>query len=299
MRTYQIVLIVFVSVIILISLIYSSRVFIKSIPHQTLEIFQYKNGCLTEDGRFVGNHMGPKRNSLVIIEHGNNVPYFFTSDDVTKGHAEKLSGNCSNGRGPEDPRVFTLKGKEYILYCDNVIEDGQIKLRMFFSKIGDLQQRKQIELEGIQQANCEKNWSPWVINDKLYVSYFISPSHRVYQVDIDTGYGKFISKTTNPKARKLFGGTNAISYNGKMLGIAHIKLFTPFLKYLSVFYEFENKYPYSVIRIGKPFCFEKLPWCEFVTKLGINNDGKLVISYGRNDTESIIAIVDPKNIPWS
>lgn len=280
--------------IVLIVVLYLSRfVRYSKMQHTFLLKMPYKNGYWTDSGIFVGNLL-TDRNYLVKVSGNSTVKY--TSEKVS---GNPISGKCSNGLGSEDPRPFTLNGVDYVLYCDNFVEDGDVVLRLFVSPLENMDSRVMLRLDNTPLSRCEKNWTPWVIGDRLYISYFLLPRHRVYEIDLRTGTGYQVSDTTDESFPKLFGGTNAIPFQGKMVGVAHIKSFSPFLKYLSVFYEFSAQFPYEMLRVSEPFCFEYIPWCEFVISLRYDENTKqFLVSYGKNDTESRLVSVDPGSIKW-
>jgi hypothetical protein len=277
------------------------------IPHEKFETLRYKNGALLPDGKtFIGNH-GPfagknkgHRNSIAIIKDG--IETRWTSKHITNNTLSKLHW-CHNGKGPEDPRYVEFNGEMYILYFDGVQINGELKSRIFISKISDMSNRFAIALKGVKLNACEKNWTPWVLDGKLYISYTLTPTHTVYQLDPSTGVGTHVA-TTSFSFRPISGGSSALPHDGKMIGIGHYK--DPGLSkhmnafYKSVFYEFEDHYPYSILRVSNPFVFNKKHWCEFVTELSYDKSiKKFRINYGVNDITSMLAFVDPFDIPWN
>ena len=255
----------------------------------------YKNSMIIDDDIHIYNILTKDKN-IIRLKKDNIVQDITT--DVSKLLCKKnLPGWCNNMKGPEDPRICKFKNINYIFFCDNVC-DPEICLRMFLApiySINHIGSKKMIKIRDMKLSKCEKNWTPWTTNDRLYISYMLSPKHIVYELNPETGETNRVSETEYTSGIKLSGGTNAVEFEGKMIGLAHIKRFVPFPKYFSVFYTFSNTYPFEILKIGKPFCFQRYVWCEFPTYLKYDN-GKFFIWYGKNDNRSILISIDRKDI---
>lgn len=90
-------------------------------------------------------------------------------------HGEKLL------KGPEDPRLFYLKDDIYILIND-LTKDS--KRHMFVGKVDlkTLKYDKPIELCESLSTRFEKNWGPFIYEDKLHMIYDINPL-KVFELE--------------------------------------------------------------------------------------------------------------------
>jgi predicted GH43/DUF377 family glycosyl hydrolase len=214
--------------------------------------------------------------------------------------------------GPEDPRIVTLldskNPREFVFFSCDFKEQGVWKIGTFFSPLHDWSARKLLLLPDIQARKWEKNWTPWVKENKLYISYTLAPKHRVYELNPVSGQLSFVSETEGAYKKSISGGTNAIVYRDVMLGIAHVRetvkwsgLVLPNMvnsKYLMMFYEFEQTMPFKMRRVSRSFCFNHLPRVEFPVGLVEMADGRLMVSYGESDVQTKVVVVEYKNIPW-
>ena len=92
-------------------------------------------------------------------------------------HGDKLL------KGPEDPRLFYLKDDIYILIND--LTDSS-KRHMFVGKVDlkTLEYAEPIELCESLSTRFEKNWGPFIHEDKLHMVYDINPL-KVFEIEDD------------------------------------------------------------------------------------------------------------------
>ena len=197
-----------------------------------------------------------------------------------------FSGNRLS-RGPEDPRFISIGSSSYILYND-VYED---KTAMF---LYNLTTQMETKLQYSQANSVEKNWSPFVHNNQLYVSYFIDP-HIVLKVDVESGMCEKVVENPQVGSLKICGGTPAIYIEqlNAYLGIGHVYTSGAlkwFRNYYCVAYIFEAEYPFNMRHVGALFRFFRHTTfirsrIEFPVGLELQGNS-LLISVGVDDIHS-------------
>ena len=92
-------------------------------------------------------------------------------------HGDKLL------KGPEDPRLFYLRDDIYIL-INNLTEES--KRHMFIGKVDlkTLEYSEPIELCESLSTRFEKNWGPFIYEDKLHMIYDINPL-KIFELEDD------------------------------------------------------------------------------------------------------------------
>lgn len=155
--------------------------------------------------------------------------------------------------GPEDPRIIELNNEIILIYND--IIDGCIKLCLY-----NLNSKNNKILEYDEASKIEKNWSPFIYNNELYVSQHINP-HIILKVDIDTGKcDKVYSNEKYEYKYKIYGGTPSILFEQLdfYFGIAHTNTLG-FLghkrNYYCIGYLFNSKPPFNLIKVSELFTF--------------------------------------------
>ena len=134
----------------------------------------------------------------------------------------------------------------------------------------------------------EKNWTPHVINDRLFIIYCLSPT-TVYEyrdgklyLQFKAGEGDYNFDTR--------GGTQLVPWNGFYIGVAHDALISIDKRYYCHrFLAFDQNL--NVIDIGEPFFIQKRG-TEFACGLARSGDD-LILSYGVSDRVSAYCILPP------
>lgn len=146
----------------------------------------------------------------------------------------------------------------------------------------------------------EKNWMPFVRENKLYFVYSVNP-HVVLHCDTETGQCTEAAVTHyDPKTVPTYfrGGSPCLllKKDNHYLAVAHARHSIAGVKfiYTSVFYLFESEPPFSISAISPEFFldddfqvyrFQQI--IQFVAGLVKNDDdGRLYISYGVQDCKS-------------
>ena len=165
----------------------------------------------------------------------------------------------------------------------------------------DFSNNKKWRLKYDKITRLEKNWSPFVYNDELYLSYKLSP-HTVLKCDINTGIctEMYVSKSKLPSNAR--GSSQIIPWKNKYIGIAHTTITTGMMERTYVHYIFimnENP-PFEIVNSSIPFTFPKYfnDWrdkIQFCCGLFIK-DKYFYMSYGVADCVSFLLKVNENEI---
>jgi hypothetical protein len=157
--------------------------------------------------------------------------------------------------GPEDARVFEYQSEVWIIF--NMLTQLYGRQMHLYNVTKALAKQPtepiRLELSGLPTRPVEKNWTPYVLNDKLYFIYQFVPL-IILEADVNKGGCKCIYSENNKTAMPHFrGGTVAL----EMLGSPTPKVFG----YLHTSIPFPPEKPNFYDR-------QKLPWpariCFFV-----------------------------------
>lgn len=224
----------------------------------------------------------------------------------------------------EDGRLITNKDKLYIIYNDHVEPMDSLQRRVFMAEIyleGDkfLIKNKNyfLEFEGENPKRMEKNWIPFVNDERLYLSYAINP-HRIL-VPKD-GFNSCDTLTSTEKKiswkwGELRGGTPAFPVGNEYLALFHSSKDMSSVQskgkrmphYFMGAYTFSAEYPFHITKISRePLIkndFYKEPISPYwspklvVFPCGyIIDDEYIWVSYGRADLECYIAKINRKKL---
>jgi hypothetical protein len=134
----------------------------------------------------------------------------------------------------EDPHGFTFNGRSYALantYFWTYIDDASCNMTLV-----DLDTLTAFPLYLPTAAKCEKNWSPFVINGALLITYQISPNHVVLRCEIEktnpgcelayssaaTLTNRGLSASTLARLSSVHGSTPYVELDDEhMLALAH------------------------------------------------------------------------------
>lgn len=185
----------------------------------------------------------------------------------------------------EDVRLFLFRGEVWAIAALNGHENTSWPV---MGKIeGDVFHCKKLLL-----AACEppqKNWSPFILNDRIYVEISINP-HIVAEVDEESGRcvplraGSFVRR--NDYSYR--GGAITFLPNIGFLGLGHffIKPKNSLRHYFSFFYLFDAERNLHITKVSLPIKFDARHRIEFVSGLVCSGDS-LLVSYGVNDCDNL------------
>ena len=155
-------------------------------------------------------------------------------------------------------------------------------------------------LPGPELSN--KNFLFFQDGKKILVITSVSP-HRIYELDMKTGYMQPYATTTNllvnffdPDYRlSLSGGPVRIPHKGCYLVAAHVSKGGWGGLRMTFFYTFSDSYPYDVLSVSAPVSFgfsNRLEYCNQMFEY----EGSLHVSIGVNDDYSTLIRVDPEKV---
>jgi hypothetical protein len=208
-----------------------------------------------------------------------------------------ITGKSKAVHGPEDPRIIKFKNDILIIYNDTYI-NGQTRMFVY-----NMTTNKNILLKYNRNNLIEKNWSPFIYKDELYVSYFLNP-HTILKIDLLDGNCTEIF--SNPKIvypYNIYGGTPSILIPelNMYFGMGHILIKDLKIKkkYYCIGYFFNAYPPFQLYKISKIFTFFerndtkllKLMFVEFPTQIQ-KIDNNLFISIGIDDNKSYLLKID-------
>jgi predicted GH43/DUF377 family glycosyl hydrolase len=198
--------------------------------------------------------------------------------------------------GFEDCRLFSWQGQLYCSgtlwelnsdgYCDIVVAriDGIGTDKCRFADYT-------VVRPSFGNRQLEKNWMPFVIDEKLYFVY------SCYPVKITDINGTLVSNTTPSIASDAFkGGGQLLYFNGGWLAIIHEShdMYDSKRRYTHRFVWFDC---YGNLKKISPRFYFKDVCIEFAAGMAMHPDGnRVVISFGMHDSESWLATVTMNDI---
>lgn len=247
-----------------------------------------------------------------------------------EAHMLKLPGCLVNGKlesRAEDARLFTIDGRLYILYSDNlneIITEGGFRML-----VGELDfNGKNFFLKSLELINNfpgqspklrEKNWVPFDYKGAMMLAYHIKP-HIIFYPNLDgSGSAEDFATTAsnvNWKWGELRGGTPALRMGNQYLSFFHSCIETvtehskgeKILHYFMGAYTFEKHPPFQLTQIsqnpifgkkfyeGKEYVYYWKP-VRVVFPCGFIYDNEYIwVSYGRQDHEIWIVKLDRQGL---
>jgi predicted GH43/DUF377 family glycosyl hydrolase len=221
---------------------------------------------------------------------------------------KKIDVKSSNA---EDPRIFKFKSDYYLIYNDQMPIDHPFRV-MHLAKLNNKNDKVEYITPLDQQIKIvEKNWSPFIYENSIYLSYGLVP-HKIMQVlDPKQNNIKHLIFPNNLRYSRFFwnfgeprGGSAAKLVDGQYLAFFHSCFGKSKNKkyYVMGAYTFEATPPFKITKISKfPIIFgdAKKTRIYFPTGFVIKkeNDKELIyLSYGENDKTSKIAIIDKEKL---
>lgn len=205
-----------------------------------------------------------------------------------------VDGAClSTDAGLGDARLFRFRGETWLIcsVAGNTRES--------WPHVGRLNgDRVDLRRPHIDRPPPQKNWMPFVVDDRLYIEYSVDP-HEVLELDVDGMQAQPYARTdvcgASPHA--LHGGAPAVRLDqDRFLGLANSQqLFWYQARYYGcAFYTFSARPPFGLLAITPPVRIGGLAARIHYT-VGMHLDtlsGRLVVSYGLDDFEGILAELD-------
>ena len=247
------------------------------------------------------------RNFLRIARNGSTIVAHQTIFDCCDASIRRgIRTKCKLLGGAEDPRWIRVHDCIYVFFSAWWKERciiGMGKFDMQHNILKSIVPLTVITDDESLSMRHEKNWSPWVFNNKVYVSYSLNP-HTVLEVNVQNGHCTSIVQGAFRRdiCFDLRGGTPAVAYKNMFIGIGHVlhnrhsflAKWALFRRYYHYAYIFEARYPFNITRVSSAFTVYDVG-IEFITGLEIVDD-IAYITIGVNDTYTNIVKVDMANI---
>lgn len=221
----------------------------------------------------------------------------------------------------EDARIFTYKGEAYLIYNDNEMVTNPSHKERRDIYVAKLMRKgpnywvappvKLIHEDKYSSVLWQKNWTPFVWNDNLMISYTFKP-HEVLLVDIETGICKSCYEVDNPtkwQFGEMRGGSPALYIDGHYLTFYHSGLITKSKEsrnqnmhhYYMGALTFNAEPPFEVTKmtpapiVGKDFYTISNFHKRIVYPGGFVVNGNTIhVVYGKDDSQVWVATIDKK-----
>jgi len=194
----------------------------------------------------------------------------------------------------EDARLIQIGDRIFIFFNDLPPLQTPGQFAMYLGEIVEdrdyfMLKERATALQYLGAKPIEKNWSPFTVGNKLYVTYLHEP-RVILEIDINTGYCQEILRTyPNWKWNlgEIRGGTPALPIQDQLLTFFHSSFLAPTRKgraYVMGAYAFDKEFPFS-LRAMTPRPLGNL------TDYMENNRSKVVFPGGMVLTEKFIHVV--------
>jgi len=210
----------------------------------------------------------------------------------------------------EDPRIFKFKNDYFLLYNDKLPIE-HFSRAMHLAKIN--LKNFNIDYKTVLDQHLkivEKNWVPIIAQDNLLLAYKLMP-HKIMQLEDlkknslkhlifpNTSFSRFFWKWGSPR-----GGTPAKIVDGKYLAFFHSSYGKSKKNktYVMGAYTFDVKAPYKVRKVSSfPLILNSSKKARIYFPTGFvvkkeNDKDMIYLSYGENDKDSKIAIIDKEKL---
>lgn len=196
--------------------------------------------------------------------------------------------------GYEDFRLIIYKDQLYAI-CTCIKTNPKGINEMCLLRINDNKVDKIVRLKSDRlPEKTEKNWAPFVHNDKLLVMYSNQPT-IILECDVESGLCKVVEHGMNSLDFSSYrGGSQIIPINDMYLYIIHqVGVINNRRYYYHRFVQMGKDL--RIKRISPMFTFSDTPTIEFCS--GICYDGnKLILTYGVEDCKCYIGTIDVKEV---
>lgn len=227
----------------------------------------------------------------------------------------------------EDARIMEINNRLFLIYNDNVdiINPTRKERRdMYLAEIvlqgSQFHVKKPIKIiheENYTKETWQKNWMPFAVGEQIYIVYSIRP-HEIIIPDLKTGVCKVVSSSIpffSWRWGTLRGGTPALLIDDVYLTFFHSSMSAivdPSLKdakevytYFMGAYTFSPVSPFEIMSVSPKPIITKQFYEDNVPKKVIFPGGfvvvgeKILLAYGRNDSEIWIATIDKNKLMGS
>lgn len=232
-----------------------------------------------------------------ISRHGDNIIrtinfLLYTDNNFTVRNSVELKDNSclelypKHIIGMEDVRLF---GDKYFLCTRVDVNISSIPQICWGTYDNDGSVTRLVPLIAGTQLKCEKNWLPFIDNNKIYIIYATGPL-QIYKLDVDSGSIHEIRRGSFDKyyINDFRGSASPIEYNDGWLCTIHQVYHSEPRKYFHRFVWFDKNF--SIIKFSLPFFFDSIS-VEFNLSICHSHEG-LLMTYSNYDSYSMMCIVD-------
>ncbi len=252
--------------------------------------------------------------------------------NLIENNGNVLRGVKVNNRAG-DPRLISFNGEAYVFFNDDVYENEKRLIRMFVGKVvkkndGNFQIEdvKRLKFDGgkeyydrkLVNENHDKNWSPFIVDNELYLIYLIEP-HVILKVNLENGVCEKIVENSNYSVwchSTPRGGTPAIQFKDNYITIFHSKekgekSFSFLYKdktskhgvYCFGAYIFNREYPFNIIKsVDAPISGNALYASKnkiiYPTAL-LSDNNHFYIFYGEDDRRIFVLTIHKEALKFS
>jgi len=230
-------------------------------------------------------------------------------------------GNCKTPSQAEDARVFSYRGRLFLIYNDNVdVTEPSLSDRrdMFIAELHHDGKHfslslplKLIHNEKYHAVLWQKNWIPFEWNKTLLLSYSFNPQEILYPNLFDGICYNFYETSFdfNWSLGRLKGSTPPQLFDGEYLGFFHsgtkgfssVSLGFEMWHYFMGAYTFSASPPFNVTKVtpypivGDDFYTPSFREKRVIFPGGfVLNESSIFVAYGKDDCEMWIATIDRK-----
>jgi glycosyltransferase involved in cell wall biosynthesis/predicted GH43/DUF377 family glycosyl hydrolase len=208
--------------------------------------------------------------------------------------------NFMNCEGLEDCRMFQFQDSVWFT-CTTLDTSFCSKPQISLCKLSDeesseiVQVEKLIPLLGPYPCRCEKNWLPFVKDEKFHVIYSYEPL-VIYTPNIENGFHEFdkseilVKHFSKYDFSRFSGSAPPIEFDNGYLILVHEIAYEDQRIYMERFVYLDRDF--NIKRASKPFIFLH-KGIEYCCGMAIDHaEKKLVMSIGIEDREAYLCIVD-------
>ena len=197
-----------------------------------------------------------------------------------------------NSIGVEDIRLFRYQN-DWWFTCTAVQDTPQWNMRRI--GLGKLSSNKEENtydivkftvLQGDFLADIEKNWLPFVQDDKLYFIYNSSP-FTIITTDVDTGVCSVVKKTYHASRdlQNLRGSAPPIQYGDEYLYVTHEVAWVNWRTYYHRVVKFDKNF--EITSVSRPFIFDHLG-VEFCISI-LDHNNSFYFGVGLEDARAVLS----------
>lgn len=215
----------------------------------------------------------------------------------------------------EDGRLIKIGERIFLIFNDLHPFQASDGFQMYLAEIVEEDRRMQIKGSAIpliypKAIQIEKNWSPFVFKDSLYLIYSDFP-RVILEVDLMSGECREIIRTSKGKPWKygsVRGGTPACLIDDYYVTFFHTRVCRQradgkeTFNYIMGAYAFQPDFPFAIqkmtqVPVGDPSYYSEDNSKKVVFPCGMVVEGdKIYVAWGKNDNRVYLSAFDKKQL---